>query len=211
MESGVKMDKHCNNCSNSMTYTPNNGKRCPVVNDCVFKSHWMERKNVWAEPESIGDLPHCVAPDTDAFKKPSNPKDAVGIRKWRQFCTVPFTVIWHIGVAMLEGCCKYGRHNYRDAGVRASVYIDAAMGHITQWWEGEDIDADSGLCHLDKAMASLVVLRDGMLHGNYNDDRPPKAKLDEIRPFLQGKVEEILDKYPNPVPPFTEEKHGRSD
>ncbi len=67
--------------------------------------------------------------------KDTNPKDTVGTKKWRQYCTVPTTIIWELGVAMLEGARKYGRHNYRVAGVRASVYFYGAKGHIAQWWE----------------------------------------------------------------------------
>src|SRR3546814_1076431 len=78
------------------------------------------------------------------ISKDTNPKDAVGTKKWRQFSTIPVTIIWELGVAMLEGARKYGRHNYRVAGVRGSVYVDAAIGHITQWWEGEDLDPDTG-------------------------------------------------------------------
>lgn len=136
--------------------------------------------------------------------KPSNPKDSVGIRKWRQFTTVPLTVMTEVGLALLEGAMKYGRHNYRVAGVRASVYVDAAMGHITQWWEGEDIDADSKLSHITKAIASLVVLRDAMIQDMLNDDRPPKAKLDKVRNDLQAVVDELFERYPEPVAPYTE-------
>lgn len=140
----------------------------------------------------------------DLKVKETNPKDSVGIRKWRQYAPVPCAVIWELGVAMLEGARKYGRHNYRKAGVRASVYFDAAKGHIDQWWEGEDIDPDSGIHHITKAIATLVVLRDGMLLDKWEDDRPPKAKLDMIRNELQEKVEEIIDRYPDAKEPFTE-------
>lgn len=135
----------------------------------------------------------------------TNPKDAVGVRKWRQFCTVPLTVVAEVGVAMLEGARKYGRHNYRVAGVRASVYIDASIGHIAQWWEGEDIDPGSGLCHITKAIASLVVLRDAMLQDMLTDDRPPKARLDKIRADLQATVDNLFQDFPTSVPPYTEE------
>ncbi|TGW07669.1 hypothetical protein EN788_35460, partial [Mesorhizobium sp. M2D.F.Ca.ET.145.01.1.1] len=124
-----------------------------------------------------------LAKPTDGSKA-SNPKDSVGARKWRQYATVPATVIAELGVAMLEGAAKYGRHNYRVAGVRASVYVDAAKGHIDQWWEGEDYDPDvpgQRLSHITKAIASLVVLRDAMIQDMLNDDRPPKAKLDKVR------------------------------
>ena len=139
--------------------------------------------------------------------KPSapNPKDAVGIRKWRQYATVPMTVIWEVGVAMLEGARKYGRHNYRVAGVTTSVYVDAAKGHIDCFWEGEDYDPDSGLSHITKAIASLVVLRDAMIRDMMIDDRPPKVKdFDGFRARLQHNVEDIINRYPDAMEPFTD-------
>lgn len=144
-------------------------------------------------------------------KKDTNPKDAVGVRKWRQFCTIPWTVIWEVGVAMLEGARKYGRHNYRISGVRGSVYIDATIGHLTQWFEGEDIDADSGMNHITKAISSLMTMRDAMINNKFIDDRPPKVNLDEIRNRLQVKVEEIIDKYPDPVEPYLEINRGTDE
>lgn len=132
----------------------------------------------------------------DPEKKDTNPKDAVGVKKWRQFTTVPFTIIWELGVAMLEGARKYGRHNYRVAGVRASVYIDATFGHLSQWWEGEDLDPDTGLSHITKAMASLCVLRDAMMQGKFVDDRPPKTDVAGVRDDLQKVVDEIFERIP---------------
>lgn len=147
------------------------------------------------------DLTKQTWPPTD---KDTNPKDAVGTKKWRQYCTVPATIIWELGVAMLEGARKYGRHNYRVVGVRSSIYIDAAKGHMDCWWEGEDIDPDSGLSHLTKAMASLAVLRDAMIQGKLVDDRPPKTDIDTIRNALQKVVEDIFERYPDPVPDYIE-------
>lgn len=136
--------------------------------------------------------------------KPSNPKDGIGIRKWRQFVSIPMTVLAEIGVGMLEGGIKYARHNYRVAGVRASVYVDASIGHIMQWWEGEDLDPDTRLSHITKAICSLVVLRDATIQNMLTDDRPPKAELDKVRADLQGIVDGMFDKYPNPKSPYTE-------
>jgi hypothetical protein len=153
-------------------------------------------------PEPLDPPP---APTPALGMKDTNPKDAVGIKKWRQFCTIPFTVLWELGVAMLEGARKYGRHNYRVAGVRGSVYIDAAKGHLDCWWEGEDIDPDSGLSHITKAIASLVVLRDAMIQDKFVDDRPPKTKnLDEFRASLQTAVEKIFERIPEAKPAFVE-------
>jgi len=137
-------------------------------------------------------------------KKATNPKDALGIRKV-PIHLVPMQVMSEVGLAMLEGGRKYGAHNYRDAGVRASVYVDAVWRHVfEQWWEGEDTDGDSGLSHITKAIASLVVLRDSMLMGNWEDDRPIRHPNGPDMQRLNAKASEIIDKYPNCVKPFLE-------
>lgn len=134
--------------------------------------------------------------------KPSNPKDSIGIRK-PPTSTIPQNVVAEIGVGMLEGALKYGRHNYRVIGVRASVYYDAAKRHLDAWWEGEDNDPDSGLSHITKAITSLVVLRDAMLCDKLTDDRPPKSDVVGHRKYLTKIVEEILDRYPEPKEAYT--------
>jgi Domain of unknown function (DUF5664) len=133
--------------------------------------------------------------------KPSNPKDALGIRKV-PITTVPQTVIAELGVAMLEGALKYGRHNYRAIGVKASVYIDAADRHTKSFWEGEDIDPDSKLSHVTKAIASLTVLRDAMICNNWVDDRPPRPPAHWMK-AMNDAVAALLTKYPEPVHPYT--------
>jgi hypothetical protein len=61
------------------------------------------------------------------------------------------------------------------------------------------------LSHITKAICSLVVLRDAMMHG----DRPPKSA-----PWLRGlneKSKALFHKYPDPVPPYTEADKSWSD
>jgi len=130
--------------------------------------------------------------DTTSTTKPSNPKDIVGIRK-APVSTVSAAVVAEVGVAMMEGALKYGRHNYRAVGVRASVYFDSTRRHLDDWWEGEDIDPDSGLSHITKAIASLVVLRDAMIQGKVTDDRPPKSV--PYRTRLNDIAAKLLEKY----------------
>lgn len=129
--------------------------------------------------------------------KASNPKDIVGVRK-APMSTVSAAVLAEIGVAMLEGASKYGRHNYRAVGVRSSVYYDGTMRHLMAWWEGEDLDADSGMSHITKAITSLVVLRDAMLQGKVEDDRPPRAA--EFYPKLNALAAQIIDKHADKSP-----------
>jgi len=111
-----------------------------------------------------------------------------------------------MALGMLEGARKYGSHNYRVAGVRASVYYDAAMRHLMAWFEGQDIDPDSGLSHISKAMSCLHVLRDAMMNDMWTDDRPPVFKNQEWVQEMNRKAGEIIDKYPDSVKPFTQKE-----
>lgn len=133
--------------------------------------------------------------------KQSNPKDSVGTRK-APMHVVPCEVLLEIGLAMMEGSRKYGSHNYRAVGVRASVYYDALMRHIMAWWEGEDIDQDSGVSHIVKAMTCLVVLRDSMHMENWTDDRPVQLLSGIDMSQLNQKASDIIDGIPNSVSPF---------
>lgn len=138
--------------------------------------------------------------------KPSNPKDSVGIKKV-PFSTVPSQVTAEVGLAMLEGALKYGRHNYRSVGVRASVYYDAALRHLTSFWEGQDIDPDSGLPHIVKCLACLYVLRDSQHMGNWVDDRPPRIPTsNDWTNILNSLASDLLGKYPDPAKTHTEKE-----
>jgi hypothetical protein len=132
--------------------------------------------------------------------KDSNPKDSVGTRKV-PFSVIPAPVIGELGLAMLEGALKYARHNYRVAGVRGSVYYDAALRHLTAFWEGEDIDPESGLPHIVKVMACMAVLRDSQMIGNWVDDRPP-SHVAGWQAELNDHASKLIDKYPEPKEAF---------
>lgn len=140
-----------------------------------------------------------------ANTKATNPKDAVGIRKPRFYSGMSCHVRRLVSIGMMEGAMKYGRHNYRESGVRASVYYDSTNEHLDDWYEGEDIDSDSKLNHVIKAICSLYVLADAIVTGNLVDDRPPRTK--KVRDMVnenQPIVDALFEKYPNPLPAYTE-------
>lgn len=157
------------------------------------------------EEERLNLLGDFVKVDTKQ-KKDSNPKDAVGVKKV-PLSTVPAEVLMEIGLGMLEGARKYGRHNYRVVGVRASVYYDAAMRHLMAWWEGEDNDPDSDLNHITKALCTLVVFRDAMLNQKLEDDRPPSLESFWLEEWNQ-KARNIIEDTPNAKEAYTEKGRG---
>lgn len=122
------------------------------------------------------DLGPITREDFGLASKDTNPKDGVGSRKV-SLSNVPLPPLLELALAMQEGAIKYGRHNYRTAGVRESVYFDACVRHLFAWWEGENLDPDSNLPHITKAMACLVVLRDAQISGNSTDDRPKPSPV----------------------------------
>lgn len=135
----------------------------------------------------------------DSTTKPSNPKDIIGSTKPPLSC-IPTGPLYEVGAAMLDGSAKYGRHNWRVVGVRSSVYYDAALRHLMKWWEGEEIDQDSGCHHLAHAVACCLIVRDAANLGQLSDDRPvpggdPTAGVKEL-------IKQIKDRYPEPVKPY---------
>ena len=106
-----------------------------------------------------------------------NPKEGAGAQKV-PFSCIPCQPLGELAVAMYEGGYKYGKHNYRDSRIAASTYYEAILRHMMDFWEGEDIDPDSGLSHITKAIATLFVFRDAMMSEQWYDDRPVRGMQD---------------------------------
>jgi hypothetical protein len=113
-------------------------------------------------------------------KKPidSNLKTLAAISK-PKLSDVPPVALFALGAAMSDGANKYGRFNWRDTGTTSSVFYDAMIRHLADWYNGEDYADDSKINHLGHIMASCAILLDSQLHGNLNDDRD-KRKADSI-------------------------------
>lgn len=139
--------------------------------------------------------------------KETNPKDAVGCTK-APMHAVPPQVLLELGLGMYYGGFKYGDFNYRAAGVRASIYYDATLRHLFAWWEGEDLDPDSGLSHITMAMTSLAVLRDAMMNRMGADDRPPRINKGDVVAGASMRLMKLNHTLQNqghePVAPYTE-------
>lgn len=101
----------------------------------------------------------------------TNPKDLVGVKK-PQLHLVPPALTIHVATAMENGAQKYGPYNWRSKKVRGTVYIAAAMRHLAQYLDGEEVAPDSGVHHLAHAAACLGIILDARETGALLDDRP---------------------------------------
>lgn len=131
--------------------------------------------------------------------KPTNPKDIIGSNKL-PFHLCPTTFTAGVSMAFLEGCLKYGRSNFRAVGVKSSIYYDACLRHLIAWFEGEDIDPDSGLNHLYKAGACLAVITDAMEAGKLNDDRMIKGGYKKVIERFTPMIKELKEKHKDKNP-----------
>lgn len=147
---------------------------------------------------TVRDL--CDPAYTPSASKPSNPKDAIGSDKV-PYHLWPETASILGSLALLDGTLKYGRANWRAVGVRASIYYDALRRHMNKWFEGEDIDPDSGLPHLAHMLACCAILVDAQAAGKMTDDRQfPGAYvelLEEMTPHVKRLKEKYADRDPH--------------
>lgn len=102
--------------------------------------------------------------------KSTNPKDLQGLKKI-PYHLFPMTAIAVGALQMLDGAGKYGRENYRNEAVKASIYYDAIIRHANDWFSGEDRQTDNGLRHLGGVLASAAILVDAVANGKLIDDR----------------------------------------
>ena len=100
-----------------------------------------------------------------------NPKTALGEAKPKMSHT-PTESIRLLGQVHSMGAAKYGAFNWREKTVSSTVYYDAAMRHLMAYFDGQDIDEESGLPHLAHVMACCSILLDASNGDTLNDNRP---------------------------------------
>lgn len=108
----------------------------------------------------------------------SNPKTQYGLAK-PGLSKVPPLPLLAIGQVMAVGASKYGPVNWRKNPVSSSTYYDAAMRHLMAWWDGQDLDLETGISHLAHAAANLCILLDADSGPWLLDDRPPTGFINE--------------------------------
>ena len=131
--------------------------------------------------------------------KPTNPKDAIGSSKLPlHLWPATATALGCIG--LLNGALKYGRSNFREIGVRASIYTDACKRHLDAWFEGEECDPDDGVPHLAAALACIAIIVDAEAAGKLNDDRMISGGYRGLVEKLTPHVERLKSKHADKEP-----------
>lgn len=83
---------------------------------------------------------------------------------------VPKEAYWGMAAALTYGAQKYAADNFKK-GIEYRRVADAALRHLTAWLDGEELDPESGLSHLDHALASVAMLKYMAVNVPECDDR----------------------------------------
>jgi len=113
---------------------------------------------------------------TTPAPKDTNPKTQYGLAK-PSLTNVPPVGLFEVGRVMALGAEKYGSMNWRDDPVSYSTYVNGALRHLLEAWDGNDFDFESQLPHLAHAAANLLILLDAKAQGTLFDDRPTAGTL----------------------------------
>ncbi len=139
-------------------------------------------------------LPSVPFPLVKAVTKDTNPKDAAAVAR------VPLSIIppvakAHCAMAFFAGRLKYGSWNYLVAGVKASVYLDAAQRHLDAYNSGEELDPVDETHHLGNVMACCAILLAAKAAGKLVDDRPPSVGIRSAYTALEALAGKLAAKY----------------
>jgi len=84
---------------------------------------------------------------------------------------VPWDAVSAIAAVLGVGAQKYGARNW-ERGMDWSRPFAACIRHLEAWWQGENVDQETGLSHLWHAGCCIVFLIAYERRGSGRDDRP---------------------------------------
>lgn len=83
---------------------------------------------------------------------------------------IPREPLWELALVLMFGASKYSRNNWKN-GIDLNRLTAAAIRHITQFQDGEDLDQESKRSHLMCASANLFFAYWILKHKPEFDDR----------------------------------------
>jgi hypothetical protein len=77
---------------------------------------------------------------------------------------LPLVMLRGVVRTLMYGAAQYGEWDWMN-GLRATRLLDACQRHLERVQIGDDVDAESGLLHIDHAIANLLFLRYQIVNG----------------------------------------------
>jgi hypothetical protein len=124
-----------------------------------------------------------VAPDT-------NPKRQYGVSSVPLNMWSPLATAYG-ALGLYNGSLKYGKANFANTPVEASIYIAAAMRHLLAWACGQEDDPADGVPNLGGVLANIAILLEARAAGMLIDDRLRMAGYLKELDMLKAKVKAL--------------------
>lgn len=155
---------------------------------------------LWYDTENCTHITELKKREFTLADKPSNPKDLIGSTKV-PLGLVPSLTMAYLAVGHLEGDLKYGRVNWREAGVRFSIYLDAMLRHIMKLRDGEWADPITTVPHLANILCCASIIIDAKHADKLIDDRPKaNAATSDVIDEMSGVVKTLQDLFKDKKP-----------
>lgn len=91
-------------------------------------------------------------------RKPDGRKDDQGKDAWG---LLPLRATRQVIRVLMFGASKYAVGNWKIVPDFRRRYYEACLRHVTAWWDGEELDAETGISHLAHAACCLLFLLEG--------------------------------------------------
>lgn len=103
-------------------------------------------------------------------------------------------------LGLYNGSLKYGKANYANTPVEASIYIAAARRHLAAWCAGEEFDPADGVPNLGGVLANIAIILEARAAGTLIDDRMLQTGYLKERDALKALVKplQVLHAEKNP-------------
>ena len=92
-------------------------------------------------------------------------------QKLARFDLLPADVLWAVAEHYGRGALKYAERNW-ELGYNWSLSYAALQRHLNAFWNGEDVDPETGSHHLDAVIFHAMALRRFVDAHPELDDRP---------------------------------------
>ena len=101
----------------------------------------------------------------------------------------PNSLIYAVSKCFEYGAKKYAKDNWRR-GMNWSIPYNCAMRHMMKFWEGEDLDEETGLSNLYHVACNVAMLIEYIKTCPELDDRFKQAQVtyNEVKGEGNGKV-----------------------
>lgn len=99
--------------------------------------------------------------------------------KLSRFDLLPWDAIWALAEHYGRGAEKYADRNW-EKGYRWGLSHAALHRHLAAWWNGEDIDAETGSNHMLAVAWHALALWWWQAHAKGTDDRPVQSARDRV-------------------------------